>query len=339
MGKPKFTNRNGVTLVTTRRMHNTAKQALTVLEDRNIKGITLQEIDFTRFPCGEVKPKIKVNVRHKDVFLFFDFNNRAPNDDIVNLMLTIGALHLADAKRITLVLPHMPYLRQDRKDEPRTPISAAWFLKSLQMWDTVRRVITIDMHSEQLQAVLDIPSDHLPGRILFARWAKQYFKGDYSNLVAVAPDFGSAKRVRKLAYDIDPSVPVAILEKNREKKKVEMLNIIGASVKNKTCLINDDMMDTCGTIILAAEALYQQGASSVILSATHPIFSPNGGTTAYEKLAKAKVHVVVSDSLQTESHPWLEVLPLGELIGLVILQNITPDGSVSKLIRNGIEVL
>ncbi len=341
MGKQKTTNRNGVTFVTTDRMRDTADAALNVLTKANVKGISIHEVDFTRFPCDELKPKIRDNVRHKDVFLFFDFNGD-PNGNIVALMLTIEALHLAAAKRITVVLPYMPYLRQDRKDEPRTPISAAWFIRTLEACASVKRVITVDMHSEQLQAVFTIATDHLPGRMLFAPWAQKEFAGNFNNLVAVAPDFGSAKRVRKLAADIDNSVQVAILEKNRDKDGVSMHNIIGASVAGKTCLINDDMMDTCGTIILAADTLYEQGAEKVILSATHPVFSSSvdkktGDTsTAYEKLSAAKVHVLVSDSLHTEPHDWLEVLSLSELLGLTILQNITSDGSVSRLIHEGI---
>tara|TARA_B100000745_G_scaffold298633_1_gene247701 strand:- start:703 stop:1788 length:1086 start_codon:yes stop_codon:yes gene_type:complete len=358
MAKQKFTNRNGVTFVTTDRMYPMAIAALNTLKEQTVKGISIHKVNFKRFPCGEMKPKITENVRHKDIFLFFDFNGQ-PNDDVVNLMLTIDALHLADAKRITLVLPYMPYLRQDRKDEPRTPVSAAWFIRALQLCRSVSRVITIDMHSEQLQAVFTIPTDHLPGRMLFAPWAKKQFNGNFENLVAVAPDFGSAKRVRKLAADIDSTVQVAILEKNRDAEGVKMYSIIGASIKGKTCLINDDMMDTCGTIILAAMTLFEHGANKVVLSATHPIFSPTQEfvideetgekiideetaepimktSTAYDKLAEAGVEVLVSDSLVTEKYDWLEVLPLGELIGLTILQNITSDGSVSKLIRQGL---
>ncbi len=335
MNKPKLTNPNGVTFATTDSMYPMAKSALDTLYERGVQEITLHKIDFTYFACGEVKPKIINNVRHKDVFLFYDFNNQ-PNEDLMNLLLTIDALHFADARRITLVLPYIPYLRQDRKDEPRTPLSAAMVIRMLQSWDSVKRVITIDMHSEQLQSAFTIPTDHLPGSMLFVPWAKQYYAGQYDSLVAVAPDFGSAKRVRKLAEAIDHDLPVAILEKKRDKNGVDILGTIGASVAGKSCLINDDMMDTCGTIIKAANALYAQGATEVVLSATHAIFSDKDGTSAYDKLGAAKVTVVVSDSIITEKHPWLTVLPLGELMGLTILQNITSDGSVSRLIENGL---
>lgn len=349
--KLKLKGYKGMSFVTTERMLGMTTCARKTLKQLGVHKIKLQEVHFTRFTCGEVKPKIMENVRNKDVFLFFDFNGQ-PNEDLMNCFLTIDALNLAGAESITLVLPYLPYLRQDRKDEPRTPISAAMVIRFLQHWLRVTRVITIDMHSEQLQAVFTIPTDHLPGSVVFAPWAQETFKDNYANLVVVAPDFGSAKRARKLAELIDGTVGVAILEKKRDSTGVEMLSALGQSVKGKTCLINDDMMDTCGTIIKAATALYAQGATKVVLSATHAIFSPTKEkidaesiaagepeeyvSTAYEKLAVANVKVVVTDSLQTEPHDWLEVLPLGTYLGYVILQNITQGGSVSSLIKKGL---
>ena len=333
--KLKLRGHKGMSFVTTERMLPVANSARKTLKHLGVRKIKLQQIHFTRFASNEVKPKIMKNVRNKRVFLFFDFNGM-PNEDLMNCFLTIDALNLAGAKSITLVLPFLPYLRQDRKDEPRTPISAAMVIRFLQSWPRVTRVITIDMHSEQLQAVFTIPTDHLPGSVVFAPWAQETFKKDYANLVVVAPDLGSAKRARKLAELIDTSIGVAILEKKRDATGVEMLSTIGADVAGKICLINDDMMDTCGTIIKAANALYKQGANRVVLSATHAIFSSSGETSAYEKLAEANVHVVVTDSLQTEKHDWLEVLPLGTYLGYVILQNITRGGSVSTLIKKGL---
>jgi ribose-phosphate pyrophosphokinase len=344
----------GMRFVTTERMLDMATAARKALKKLRVPHINIQEVHFTKFACGEVKPKIMKNVRNKDVFLFFDFNGE-PNQDLINFYLTIDALNLAGAESITLVIPYLPYLRQDRKDEPRTPISAAMVIRFMQSWPRVTRVITIDMHSEQLQSVFTIPTDHLPGSVIFAPWAKAEFDGQFDKLVVVAPDFGSAKRARKLAEQIDKSIGVAILEKKRDATGVEILSIIGVDVKGKTCLINDDMMDTCGTIIKAAIALYAQGAAKVILSATHAIFSPTEIpvttddptataeeikrgfkiSTAYQKLSEANVQVVVTDSLVIEEHDWLTVLPLGNYLAQVILKNIT-GGSVSTLIREGL---
>ena len=178
----------GMRFVTTERMLGTATAARKTLREMKVPHINLQVINFTEFACKEVKPKIMKNVRNKDVFLFFDFNGH-PNQDLMNCFLTIDALNLAGAGSITLVLPYIPYLRQDRKDEPRVSISAALVIRFLQHCSRVTRVITIDMHSEQLQAVFTIPTDHLPGSVIFGPWAKNEFAGQFDNLVVVAPDF------------------------------------------------------------------------------------------------------------------------------------------------------
>ncbi len=328
-------NSNSIVIAYTDNMETMARSASKKLESLGVNSITLSRVEMIRFPSGEVKPKIIENVSRKEVFIFFDFNGK-PNEDIWNFLLTIDALHLAGAERITPVVPYLPYLRQDRKDEPRVPISAARLIRSIEQCSSVKRLITIDMHADQLQAVFTIPVDNLPGRVVFSSWAKERFAGGLNNLVAVAPDFGSAKRVRKLAADIGSDVKVSILEKERDRNGVEIHNIIGATVFGKTCIINDDMIDTGGTLVKAIQALYQHGAKSVMASASHPVFSPKDGTTAYEKLVEAGAEIVVTDSLITEPHDWLTVLPLHPYLAHVIFQHVTCDGSVSKLITEGL---
>lgn len=328
-------NSNNIVIAYTDNMKTMAHNAALELDSLGVDSITLNRVEMICFPSGEVKPKITENVRRKEVFLFFDFNGH-PNDDIWNFLLTLDALHLAGAESITPVVPYLPYLRQDRKDEPRVPISAARLIRSIEQCASVKRLITIDMHADQLQAVFTIPVDHLPGRVVFTSWAKERFASKLDNLVAVAPDFGSAKRVRKLAADIGSDVKVAILEKERDKDGVEIHNIIGANVSGKICLINDDMIDTGGTLLKAIQALYQHDAKSVIASASHPVFSSKDGTSAYEKLIGGGAEIVVTDSLITESHDWLTVLPLHSYLAHVIFQHVTCDGSVSKLIMEGL---
>ena len=334
--KPILIDSGGVAIVSTNAMSHMAKEARKKLRSLGVDDIDFHCVDFTRFACGEVKPKITKNVRAKDVYLFYDFKTGSFNDDLMNLCLTLDALHLASVGSITLVVPFLPYLRQDRKDEPRTPISAAVMIRMLQVCPSLKHLITVDMHSDQLQAVFTISTDHLPGQVVMAEWARKRFAKKFAELVVVAPDFGSAKRVRKLADSIDTKLGVAILEKKRDATEVEVLSIIGDSVLDKICLINDDMMDTCSTIIVAAKALYEQGAKKVVLTATHPVFSPKSGSSAYEKLAAAQVEVVVTDSLATKKEKWLTVLPLAEYMAHTILQHITRDGSVSNLIKGGI---
>lgn len=333
----KFLPRGGISIIHNSVMENAAiaakktlgKHGVAIDEERDF-----QALDCKQFPCGEIKPRITMNVRAKDVFLFFGFSNGNFNDDLIKLVLTLNALDKADCKRVTLVLPFFPYTRQDRKDEARTPLSAAVIVRMLELSSSLERIITMDMHSEQIELVFGsrIKVDHLPGSILMSRWVEKNLKKKLSDVVVVAPDNGSAKRAHKLAKRIGVGEEIAIFDKQRDAEGISIGSIIGADVAGKICLVNDDMIDTGGTIAEAAKTLLNKGAREVILSCTHPIFSPKGDDTAYGKLAESGAKVIVTDSLVTEKFPWLEVLPIGKLMGEVILQNITPDGSVSKII-------
>ena len=333
--KVKIIPRGGVSIVSSANMLTTANAAQEQLERRGVHSVTVQELEITPFSCGEVKPKITENIRGKEVFFFFGFTTGNFNNELITLVLALNALDKADCKRVTLVLPFFPYTRQDRKDEARTPLSAAVIINMLCMSSSLERIVTMDMHSSQLELVFParVKVDHLPGSILMAQWIKRQFKRSLKKLVIVAPDNGSAKRAKKLAELIDANVPIAIFDKERNKDGIKLGSIIGASIKGKICLLNDDMIDTGGTIVEAALALKEQGAKEVFISGTHPIFSPKKGVSAYKKLAEAQAQVVVTDSLPTETHQWLEVIPIGILMGDVMFENITPDGSVSKIIE------
>lgn len=318
----------------------------------------LIEVEYVPFPSGEFKPIIRGNVRNTSVFYLCNMNGD-PNIALIKQDLTHQALYLADAKRITTIAMYLPYMRQDRKDEPRTAISAKQVIEYINNSKRVKRIVTTDIHSEQLLSNFDIPHDHLPGYVIFAPWIKEYVEenlgGDYDKVVVVAPDEGSFKRARKLAKRVHNKVGIAMFNKDRDGSEVDMLNVIGADVKGKVCILNDDMMDTCGTIIKAAKALLEMGAAKVILSATHAVFSPTFkkdedknlildeddnpiiDSTAYEKLEAAGIEVVVTDSLFTEAHDWLKVLPWTKYLAHTIYQNTqNKGGSISKLIRNGL---
>ena len=334
--KVKVIPRGGISFVTFGHLHQAALAAKKRLKERGIDNIIdVQELDVRHFPCGEVKPQIRENVRGKDVFLFFGFSTNNFNDELITLIIAMNALDKADCERITLVLPFFPYTRQDRKDDSRTPLSASVIIRMLELSSTFDRIVTIDMHSAQLELVFSsrVKFDHLPGSVLMAPAIKKHLKGDCDDLVVVAPDNGSAKRARKLANSIATEVPTAIFDKERTEDGVQHGAIIGADIKGKVCLLNDDMIDTGGTIVEAAKILKNEGAKEVIISCTHAILSPKDGMTAYEKLASADVSVLITDSLPTEKREWLTVLPLGKLMGDVIFQNITSNGSVSKIIK------
>lgn len=341
--KVRIIPRGGVSIVCNSNMLETAHSAVTRLTKRGVCDVTIQLLDVTRFSCGEVKPKIVENVRGKEVFFFYGFTNGNFNDELLTLFLALNALDKADCKRVTLMLPFFPYTRQDRKDEARTPLSASVVINLLCYSNSLERIVTMDIHAEQLESVLPprVKLDHLPGSLLMAAWIQETFKKSLDELVVIAPDNGSAKRAKKLARLIGPNVPIAIFDKERDKDGSKIGDIIGAPVAGKICIINDDMIDTGGTIADAALTLKKLGARKVIITATHPIFSTKKvmlegvekEKTAYETLAKAEAKVVVTDSLPTESQKWLKVIPIGELMGNVIFENITPDGSVSKIIN------
>lgn len=333
--KVRIIPRGGVSIVSCAAMLQTALGAQARLEKRGVQDVTVQELNITRFHCGEVKPKIAENVRGKEVFFFYGFTPGKFNEELITLMLTLAALDKADCKRTTLILPFFPYTRQDRKDEARVPLSASVIIEMLCLSSSLERIVTMDMHSEQLESVFSrkVKMDHLPGSVLMAPWIKKAFEASLDDLVIVAPDNGSAKRAKKLARLIAPNVPTAIFDKERDKDGSKIGDIIGAPVAGKICVINDDMIDTGGTIADAAATLRSLGAREVVISATHALFSTKKDVTAYETLAKAGALVVVTDSLPTESRDWLTVIPIGDLMGDVMFENLTPDGSVSKIIN------
>lgn len=333
--KSRMLPRGGISFIYNEAMKAIAKTAKKRLRARGVTEVELQSLDCKSFPCGEIKPRINQNVRAKEVFLFFGFTNGSFNDDLIKLVLTLNALDKADCKRVTLVLPFFPYTRQDRKDEARTPLSAAVIIKMLELSSSLERVITMDMHSAQIELVFDsrIKVDHIPGSILMTHWINKKLKKSHDNIVIVAPDNGSAKRAHKLSEMAGLGKEIAIFDKQRNADGIEIGSIIGASVAGKICFVNDDMIDTGGTIAEAAKTLLEKGATQVILSCTHPIFSQKDGTSAYAKLEKSGAHVLVTNSLPTEERRWLEILPIGELMGDVIFENVTSAGSVSRIIE------
>ncbi len=337
MNPPKFQilEPGGLAIVSTPNMEYMARAAYDELCTHiDNAAIDFHIVSYQKFSRAEVLPTIQKNVRLKRVYLFYDFNGDSCHDAFV-LQLTVSALQGAGASSITLVMPFMPFMRQDRKDKPRRPISAKDFIRGYERFEKVERTITLDIHAEQTQTAFEKLSDLLPGHVIFIPWIQEQFGHQLDNVVIVGPDAGSEKRVTKIAKRL--GCARAFLTKEREGREVEMHEIHGASVVGKICIINDDIMDTCSTIIKAAAALKAQGASEVILSATHPVFGDKDGTSAYEKLAASGFQVVTTDSLKTEAHSWLTVLPLARYMGHAILQNNIADGSISKIIENGID--
>ena len=260
--------------------------------------IDLAKATIRRFADEEVYVEIKENIRGEDVFVI-ESTSYPANDNLMELLVIIDALKRASAKRITAVLPYFGYARQDRKPGPRTPISAK-LVANLISTAGADRVLTVDLHAEQIQGFFDIPTDNLFAGPVFSRDIKDQF--DLSNLVAVSPDIGGVVRARAIASKFGASI--AIVDKRRPKAgESEVMNIIG-EVDGKDCIILDDIIDSAGTICNAADKLIEIGAKSVTAYVTHGVLS--GKALSRIKDSKLK-EVVITDTINnTENAKELE---------------------------------
>ncbi len=231
-------------------------------------GLTLGNSEALRFSDGEICIRINELVRGVDVFIV---QPTCPpvNENLMELLIMIDALRRASAGRITAVMPYFGYARQDRKARARDPISAK-LVADILTTAGADRLLTMDLHCDQIQGFFDIPVDHLRGVQLFSDYYSKKFE-DLSDVVVVSPDLGSVSRARSFAERLD--VPLAIVDKRRPKQNVsEVMNIIG-NIKDKKVIILDDMIDTGGSITNAANILKERGAVDVFACCTHGIFS------------------------------------------------------------------
>jgi len=232
-------------------------------------GLPLGASTVSKFSDGEIAISIYEVVRGSDVFII-QSTCTPVNDNLVELLILIDALKRASAGRITAVMPYFGYARQDRKAKARDPISAK-LVANLITTAGADRVLTMDLHAPQLQGFFDIPLDHLHGAPILAQYFMKKFNNKLDDVVVVSPDIGSVGRSRKFAEKLD--VPLAIIDKRRPKANVcEIMNIIG-DVRGKRVILVDDMIDTGGTIVNAASALADIGATEIYACCTHGVLS------------------------------------------------------------------
>ncbi|MEN8905162.1 MAG: ribose-phosphate diphosphokinase [Clostridiales bacterium] len=247
-------------------------------------GLPLGAASVGKFSDGESAITINEVVRGSDVFIIQSISYPV-NDNLVDLLVMIDALKRASAGRITAVMPYFGYARQDRKAKARDPISAKLVANILTVAGA-NRVLTMDLHAPQLQGFFDIPVDHLLGVPILAQYFKAKFSG-YGDVVVVSPDVGSVTRSRILAQKLN--VPLAIIDKRRPKaNECEIMNIIG-NVEGKIVIMVDDLIDTGGTIVNAANALSDIGATNVYACCTHSVLSG----PAIERIKKSKIEELV----------------------------------------------
>jgi len=287
--------------------------------------LKLINTNIKRFADGEIYIEINENIRGNSVFVI-QSTSTPVNDNIIELLLSIDALRRSSAKNITAVIPYFGYARQDKKVAPRTSISAK-VVSNLITNAGASRIVTVDLHAGQIQGFFDIPVDNLFTTPMFARYIKKKFKT--KNLICVSPDIGGVQRTRGLATKL--KVDLAIIDKRRpEAGKSEVMNIIG-NVKEKNCIIVDDIIDSGGTIVNAVEALKKAGATDVYVFVTHAVLSGE----AADKIKKSKIKkLIITDtidnSLKIKNNSKIEVISIAPLMAEAI-NRISNSTSVSDL--------
>jgi ribose-phosphate pyrophosphokinase len=288
-------------------------------------NIPLGRASVRRFADQEIFVEIQENVRGQDVFALQSTSFPA-NDHLMELLIMVDAFRRSSARRITAVIPYFGYARQDRRASGRTPISAK-LVANLITQAGADRVLTLDLHAGQIQGFFDIPTDNLFSVPVMSRDVKARYRS--GNVMVVSPDVGGVVRARALAKRIDAQL--AIVDKRRERPgESEVMNIIG-EVGGKDCILFDDIVDSGGTLINAADALLNDGATSVTAYITHGVLS--GGAVARITASKLK-ELVITDSIQPtpavmDAHN-IRVLSIADLIGEAISRTATEE-SVSSL--------
>ena len=293
---------------------------------KNLKN-KLVNTSIRKFADGEIYIEINENIRGNSIFIIQSVSSPA-NDNLMELLLCIDALKRSSAKNITAVIPYFGYARQDRKVVPRTSISAK-LVSNLITNAGADRVVTVDLHAGQIQGFFDIPVDNLFATPIFAKHIKKKIKS--KNIICVAPDVGGVERARALGKKLD--VGLAIVDKRRPSPgKSQVMNVIG-NVKNKVCILTDDIIDSGGTIVNAADALMKRGAKEVHVYATHGVFSGD----AVKKIKNSKIkNLVITDSIDISDKLKkvrnIEVLSISILLAEAI-KRISNSTSVSDLFK------
>ena len=290
-------------------------------------NVNLCDARVERFNDQEIFVEVYENVRGEDMYVIQSTSNPA-NDNLMELLIMTDALRRSSAARITAVIPYFGYARQDRRAKARTPISAK-LVANLLTEAGVDRVLTMDLHAAQIQGFFDIPVDNLYAAPVFALDIQHHFKGRMDDLMVVSPDVGGVARARELAQRI--GAPLAIVDKRREKAgEIAEMTVIG-DVAGKACIIIDDICDTAGTLVKAAQVLTDNGATEVHAYITHGVLSGPAVERVTNSIMKS---LVITDSIQpteaVKKAPNIRIVPTAPMFTQAIL-NIWNGTSVSSL--------
>jgi ribose-phosphate pyrophosphokinase len=289
--------------------------------------VNLVDARVERFNDGEVFVEVYENVRGEDMFILQP-TSRPANDNLMETLIIADALRRSSAARITAVVPYFGYARQDRRTKARTPISAK-LVANMMVTAGIERVLTLDLHAQQIQGFFDIPVDNLYASPIFALDVMHEFRGRMDDLMVVSPDVGGVGRARDLAQRI--GAPLAIVDKRREKPgEVAGMTVIG-DVAGRTCLIVDDLVDTAGTLCKAAEVLMENGATEVHSYITHGVLSGPAVERVQNSVMK---NLVITDTIEptdaVRGASNIRVVPTAPIFAQAIL-NTWNGTSVSSL--------
>jgi len=289
--------------------------------------LKLVNTNIVRFADGEIYVEINENIRGNSIFVVQSTSNPA-NDNLMELLICIDALRRSSAKSITAVIPYFGYARQDRKVVPRTAISAK-LVSNLITNAGANRILSVDLHAGQIQGFFDIPVDNLFATPIFVRHIKKKLK--LKNLICVSPDVGGVERTRAFSRRI--SANISIIDKRRPAPgKSEVMNIVGG-VKNKNCVIIDDIIDSGGTIVNAAKALKDKGAKDVYVYITHAVLSGQ----AVDEINKSQIKKLITtdtidNSKKIRKNKKIEVISIAPMISEA-MKRISNSTSVSSLFK------
>ncbi len=297
--------------------------------------LPVTKASVTSFADSETFVSIDENVRGEDCFVLQSTSAPA-NEHLMELLICIDALKRASARRITAVMPYFGYARQDRKTKGRTPISAK-LVANLMSTAGADRVLTLELHAGQIQGFFDMPTDNLYADRLIADHVRTRFSGE--DLLVVSPDIGGAVRARQLADRLNCAI--AIVEKMRPRAgESQVMSVIG-DVSGKHCLLYDDIVDSGGTLVNAAERLKDEGATRVSAICVHGVLSKKDGTSAEARIKESALDkLIITDTVEKEANflrknKKIEILSVAELIGEAI-RRISNDESLSKLFEDSL---
>jgi len=291
-------------------------------------GIPLVDIDLFKFSNDESFVKINDNVRGADVFVIQP-TCYPVNDNLIDLLIIIDALKRASAQRINCVIPYYAYARSDKKDQPRVPITAK-LIADLITVAGAHRVITVDLHADQIQGFFNIPVDHLYAIPTFARYFKSIMPMD--DIVVVSPDSGGANRARALAKRLNCTLAIGDKRRSGNEDKTELLNIIG-DVKGKSAILFDDIIDTGGSLIKVSKALVEKGAKKIYAACTHGVLSGNAVVNLEASpIEKLFITNTIPLSEEKKNCQKLIQLSIAEMLAIAI-KKVHIEESISILFR------